>query len=219
MKEGGGCHIFAFDIETRGKSPRKHGILAVGVVIGLSNGVVLFKKQWNVNTLFDNQGIEQRCFDEFWSKQPPEVWTSLRKDLVTPYTFAKEFRTLLDDWEKLGDLYLLSDNPTFDAGFINYYLDHFNFDSMQYKSDGRGYRLVHCSDTYACGAIRAPLSYNWPSDSDVQKLIGFHVDTSDLVPHNPVDDATKIFRQFVALVGRVADKDDVFYEKLKAAGN
>jgi hypothetical protein len=214
MKEG--FHIFAFDIETRGKSPRKHGILAVGVVIGLDNGVVLFKKQWNVNRLNSKQGLEPRCFEEFWSKQPKEVWNSFRKDLVTPYTFAKEFRALLDVWEKLGDLYLLSDNPTVDAGFINYYLDEFDFDSMQYKSDSRGYRFVHDADSYACGAIRAPLSYNWPSDSDVQKLIGFHVDTSDLVAHNPVDDATKIFRQFVALVGRVADKNEEFYAKIKA---
>jgi hypothetical protein len=66
--------IFCFDIEARGKSPKNHGIMAVGVVIGKEDGTILYKKQWNVNELHEHQTFDKRCYNEFWNKQPTEIF-------------------------------------------------------------------------------------------------------------------------------------------------
>jgi hypothetical protein len=205
--------LFVFDIETRGKSMIKNGILSVGVVVGDENGEILHTQQWNVDEL-GGQEFEQRCLDEFWNKQPKELLESFSKNTVPAVLFAQEFRCLLN---KFDNAYILSDNPTFDAGYINYYLDYYGFDSMQFKSDGKSYRVVHDSDSYACGAVHAPISYTWPSDKDIQKLIGFTVENKELelIPHNPVHDAMKIYFQFIALVKNVAQNEKLFYSKLE----
>jgi len=195
--------IFCFDIETRGKSAIRNGILAVGVVIGDSKGKVIYKKKWHVAKLFPEQEFEQRCIDEFWSKQPNGLLESFMLNTVSPNTFANEFRQLLNEYEEKAELFLLCDNPTFDAGMINYYLDVFGLDSMQYKRDGKTYRLVHDSDSYARGLLHYPLTRPWISDSDVQKDMQFTFDTSDLTPHDPADDATKILRQYVNVVAKI----------------
>jgi 3' exoribonuclease, RNase T-like len=205
-------NIFTFDIENRGKSPSRHGILAVGLVIGNQNGDIIFKKQWNLEKLFETQDFELRCIDEFWSKQPKELLESLMQNQVSAKQFAQEFRELLNKYE--NGLYILSDNPTFDAGFINYYLDHFGLDSMQYGSNGKSYRIIHDSDSYACGAVHAPLSYNWPSDDEIALMLGFKSpDKSHLMTHNPTDDASKIYLQFIAVIKAVSN-ESVFNDRL-----
>lgn len=160
--------IVAFDIETRGKSPSQHGIVAVGLVLGTPDGTVVDKITWKVKPLFEHQTYEQRCLDEFWNKQG-DLRTVLERDAIDARAFAHEFRAKLDDLERNFALYLVSDNPTFDAGFINYYLDHFGLDSMQYGADGKSYRAVHDSDSYARGALHAPFTKPDVYDSDVAR--------------------------------------------------
>jgi hypothetical protein len=185
--------IFAFDIETRGKSAARNGIVSCGICVGTPDVKVLVKKRWNVGKAH-GQGFETRCMDEFWNKNPG-LLDELSKDQMSPVEFAALFRNTLDAFDgKFAQVYLVSDNPTFDAGFINYYLDHALLDSMQYKADGRTYRSVHDSDSYARGYMKYGFDRPWVSDKDLG------VPLPDIPAHYPENDAERIYRAHVGLV-------------------
>lgn len=185
--------IFAFDIETRGKSATRNGIVSCGVFIGTPDGQCLLKTRWNVAKAL-GQSMEPRCEQEFWSKNEG-LLEELSKDPLGPAEFAREFRRTLDQLDsKFDDVYLVSDNPTFDAGFINYYLDQAGLDSMQYKADGRTYRSVHDSDSYARGFMKYGFDRPWISDKDLG------VPLPDAPAHYPENDAERVYRAHVGLV-------------------
>jgi hypothetical protein len=196
--------VFAFDIETRGKSPTQHGILAVGVCIGDIHRNILSKVTWHVAPLPSGQSWETRCVEEFWSNQG-NLMHALSTNQVPAERFAHEFRQLLDSFDAPGPgrrhLYLLSDNPTVDAGFINVYLDLFKLDSMQYGADGRTYRPVHDSDSYTRGANGSCFHDQWVTDAEDLPALGVTLpDYTGLVPHQPADDATRIYMNHVAVI-------------------
>ena len=194
--------IFAFDVEARGKSPSLHGILAVGAVAGLIDGTIIAKRMWNVKPLRATQHYEQRYLDEFWSKNE-NLKNALENNAVEALIFANEFRLWLNSLEERYTLYLASDNPTFDAGFINYYLDYFMYDSIQYGSDGKSYRLVHDTDSYARGVIHAPFTKQWIMDEEVIKELDITTKTYPTGPaHYPDNDAEKIYWMHCAVVKR-----------------
>ena len=195
--------VMAFDIETRGKSPMRNGILAVGLVIGTIDGEVLHKTTWKLLPLTSDQIYEERCLIEFWNMRL-DLKTELEKDAQNAYTFASEFRSKLDDLEKECKIYLVSDNPTFDAGFINYYLDHYGFSSVQYGADGKSYRLVHDSDNYARGVMGATWNLTWPDDADVAKALNIDLPPFTGTKHMPADDAEHIYRMHLAVVSHVS---------------
>ncbi len=189
--------VISFDVESRGKSPSQHGILAVGICCGTTDGSVIMKKTWNVKPLNTRQFYEPRCLEEFWSKHT-DLKKILETNAVEASVFAHEFRNMLNEWEKTHTIYLLCDNPTFDAGFINWYLDFFGLDSMQYSSDGQTFRSVHDGDSYARGYLQYPIKTPWISNESVFT----HVNKK-LVPigtkHLPADDAGEIYRTHIAL--------------------
>jgi hypothetical protein len=174
------------------------------LLLGTKINPLFIRQQWNVEPLTPDQTFEQRCLDEFWNKQPKGFLESLQQNTVEARVFATQFRELLNKFDK--NLYILSDNPTFDCGYINYYLDYFGLDSMQFGSDGKSYRVIHDSDSYACGIVKAPITYNWPNDSDIRKIL--HIEdnfvSNTLVPYNPTDDATKIFIHFTNILKNAA---------------
>lgn len=184
--------IFAFDIETRGKSPSRHGIVSCGVCIGTTDGKILLKTRYNV-TKEPGQSFEPRCKDEFWSKHKG-LLEELSDNQLTHQDFARQFRKVLDSFDAQYDVYLLSDNPTFDAGFINHYLDQAGLDSMQYKADGKTYRSVHDSDSYARGVMGYGFDRPWVSDKDLG------VPLPDIPAHYPENDAERIYRVHTGLV-------------------
>jgi hypothetical protein len=195
--------VFAFDVEARGKSMIHHGIVSVGVCIGTANGVVLFKCRWNVAPI-PGQFYEQRCLDEFWSAHP-QLKEELEKKPVDAVEFAAQFRELINIWEKDADLYLLTDNPAFDASFINYYLDSAGQASMQYAEDRKTYaHAVHDSDSFVRGALRYHWTEQWVSDDEAMRQLAIVAPgTSELVPHMPEDDAERIFRNHVRIVQKL----------------
>ena len=184
--------IFAFDIETRGKSPARHGIVSCGVCIGTTSGKVMMKTRWNVAKAA-GQSFEPRCMEEFWNKQG-RLLEELSDNPMSPQDFAELFRRILDSYDAKYDVYLLSDNPTFDAGFINHYLDLAGLDSMQYKADGRSYRSVHDSDSYSRGFMQYGFDRPWVSDKDLG------VPLPDIPAHYPENDAERIYRVHTGLV-------------------
>lgn len=186
--------IFAFDIEARGKSPSKHGIVSCGIIVGNLKGNVIYKMRLNISEL-PGQTFESRCMEEFWNKQP-ELLTELSKDQITPEQFAKKFREILDLCDCNYNVYLLCDNPAFDAKFIDYYLDLAGCDSMQYKADGKTYQSVHDSDSYARGYMKYKFDKPWMSDRDLG------VEIPDLPTHYPENDAERIYNVHLNLVNK-----------------
>jgi hypothetical protein len=179
--------VLCFDIERRGKSVSRHGILAVGVVVH-DNGKETFRKVWNVG-LLPGQVYEEDCLQNFWSKFT-ETRVRLEKNPVDPSDFAKEFRELLNSFDETN-VFLLCDNPSFDAAFINYYLDYFGYDSMSHDSFGRYARVVHDSDSFTRGFLRCPPGTRvWVSNADVAKELQF--DTLPSTQHMPDEDAAAI---------------------------
>lgn len=186
--------VIAFDIETRGSSPIRNGVVAVGVFIGDPNtGKQFFKKRWHVSPL-PGQTYEERCITEFWSKFPELKKTFESSPMVSPKQFSSEFRAMLDLWETTHDIYLLCDNPTFDAKFIDCYLDQFEYMSMQFGKNGKDYRLVHDSDSYSRGAIGASFTNQWISDDNVCKQLDITNPSFRGTKHMPEDDAEHIFQ-------------------------
>jgi hypothetical protein len=196
--------IIAFDIEARGKSASKHGIVAVGIVAGLSNGAISFEKEWRVSPM-QGQSYEPRCLFEFWNKNP-ELKKRLEEDTVSPMSFATAFRSMIDTYEANFEIYLLSDNPTFDAGFINFYLDAYGLDSMQYGQNGTAYRMIHDSDEYARGVLRMKPTSQWVDNTALCNTLCIVRPEFQGERHSPVNDARDIYKTHVAVINATPAK-------------
>lgn len=178
--------VLAFDIEARGKSAIRNGILAVGVVLFDYGGVgEVMRKVWNVGPL-PGQTYDETCLRDFWSKFP-DTQHKLEQNPIDPQEFAHEFRTLLNTFDE-SNVFLLCDNPSFDAWFINYYLDFFGLDSMSHDSAGRFARVVHDADSFTRGFLRSPpTENNWVSNENVAEELRIDIVKSEL--HMPDEDA------------------------------
>lgn len=189
--------IFAFDVEARGRSVIRHGILAVGlIVMRSSDELVVLKKVWNVAPL-PGQDFEEECVKGFWSKFP-ETQRELMRSPVSPQDFVQEFRGLLNQFED-QNLFLLCDNPSFDAAFINYYLDYFGLDSMSHDSRGGYARVVHDADSYTRGWLRNKPGTNvWVSNDKIAKELGI-TGVIESSKHMPDDDALAMVQFHVKL--------------------
>jgi hypothetical protein len=191
--------IFVFDIEARGKSLIRNGILAVGVFVVkiLSNGTmeVLYRHVFNVGPL-PEQTYEEACLQNFWSKHP-ETQRKLEANPMDPQLFAKEFRRLLNGYDTC---FLLCDNPSFDAAWINYYLDYFGYDSMSHDASGNYVRVVNDADSFTRGFFGAPPgTMSWVSNEAVAKelQISNYTPSND---HMPDEDALAILTFHIELV-------------------
>lgn len=106
-------------------------------------------------------------------------------------------------WKKGGELHLVSDNPAFDAKFIDVYLDTFGLDSMRYASDGCTYRPVQDKDSYIRGAMGYSFDREWVSDAEVIRQLELDLNMfANLVEHLPADDAQRIYLLYVAISAR-----------------
>lgn len=184
--------IVAFDVEARGLSPVKHGIVSVGICVGDTRGVVLYKHRWNVKPM-EGQAFEPRCQAQFWDKHPQLLETLCEKQ-ISARQFAREFRTFLD--ERKHNMYLLTDNPAFDAKFIDYYLELFGHRGMQYDTtDDSVYRCIHDSDSYTRGRLGFNCEQQWVDDKEIPGIV-----LPQITAHLPEDDAEKIYKVHLQVV-------------------
>lgn len=195
--------IFALDIETRGMSAKHHGILSIGICIGSADEEkVLFKTRFDLKPLV-GQTMEQRCHDEFWAKHQ-DLYAELTKAPMDAKSQMGEFRQLLDQYHSSCDsVYIVSDNPTFDFGIVNYYLQEFGHLPLSYKRDESGklcYVPLHDSDSYARGAMRYGFSEQWLSDEKVIKNYRLTLSKEEMHNHFPENDAEFIYRMHFQLV-------------------
>lgn len=191
--------IFAIDIESRGQGPASHGIMSIGVCIGSGLEERVFEKQRFDMLPMQGQMMEPRCYDEFWSKNKPQ-FDALTKNASDAMMQIRKFRELVNRWDSVcPSLYIVADNPAFDIGMINYYLDRASLPTLTYKITDQGkleYRNVHDADSYGRALLHQGINDQWMSNAALLKVVGPLAAGVDETLHNhmPENDAEFIYR-------------------------
>ena len=199
--------IIAIDIESRGTSVKRNGIISIGVCVGdATTENVIEKIRFDVAPL-EGQIMEKRCQDEFWSKHK-DIYKTLTENPTPAKKAMSVFRGLIDHWHTNAEsVYIVSDNPAFDFGMVNYYLDEFGLLPLSYKTNADGiaeYVPLHDTDSYARGSLGQGFNNQWVNDTDV---IRTHLGTQDTLNkdshnHLPENDAEFIYRLHFQIVNK-----------------
>lgn len=181
----------AFDIEHTGEI-----LLAIGMCVGNEDGDVLKKKRVNVKVHWPDDhslgDFEERCWNEFWSKQSSELIATLKENAI-PLKHAIE--TLAGWLNELETTYpssdyeinFLSDNPSFDIGILDHYLKTIcGRRALRYSLDGV-YRSVENPDDMLKMFLK----------QDVEGELNL-IRNKVLHNHDPANDAEFIYRQYLA---------------------
>lgn len=117
-------YVLAIDIETSGSSLIQNGLVSIGCSLQDQHSNELRAFQVNL-TLPENHIYEERCLQEFWLKNP-RAHEFVQKDALSPDTAIKMFSEFLENAEKdYPDLIIVSDNPSFDIAWLNFYLSQY----------------------------------------------------------------------------------------------
>ena len=104
--------VIAIDIEGRGPSAIRNGIVSIGIA--------LHNQKIRINVKpYPDQVMDEKCYSEFW-KPLGTLHEELQKDAIEPSLAMGALRLILDNAE---DAYIVCDTPAYDFYFINYYLD------------------------------------------------------------------------------------------------
>src|ERR1700744_5540510 len=156
--------ILAVDIETSGSSILKHGIIAIGYCLGDNKGNVIIKKRIHVK-LDTGKIFEKRCMETFWNKNLDKL-EILKQNAKEPKNAITEFINDIDSFEDEYDLRIITDNASFDIGFLNYYLElYLDRLPLSYKKDQKTYRPIYDTDSYARGVLLLKYDNEWIYDS------------------------------------------------------
>lgn len=191
------------DIEAAGANTRQNPILAIGVATfdRLADGSVhrgprtTFKRtdiffpkdargsiEYNGVIRLPEGGIvdfgdfEERCWNEFWSKNLPaleNVATVYGKDrFMNAWDFRQYIDSLVDDAAKVsGRAIIVSDNPAFDVGRVNDWLcnaalKNSTLQTLEYlpnsETGERVYTSIRSTCTLQCMKRRKIVQYNVP---------------------------------------------------------
>lgn len=195
--------MFVIDIEGRGKSVSRNGIVSIGVCIGLKNGglfpEVIEKRRFDLLPL-PGQVMDPVCKSEFWDAQPNGLLETLQANAVDPIQGITEFRTYLDAWNNRDpELYILCDNPAYDFAFIDHYLDVAGLLPLAYNTLGK-FRALHDADSYTRGMFAQRPNSPWTNNKEIIERLALKIGLTSLVAHSPEDDAEGIYRFHYALV-------------------
>ena len=190
--------ILSLDIETNGPDLLKHEIISIGYCVGDLVGNVINKER--INFKYDTV-FEPDCW-KFWSKYL-SVLDKLKEGQLTPYDAINKFIIMVDELDTKYDLRIITDNPSFDISFINYYLNKYlgRLPITYIHGIGHKYRCIFDTDSFARGALHQNYADPWTSDSKVTETFGLTLDASH--SHFPDDDAEYIYKLHIALVNRL----------------
>jgi hypothetical protein len=191
--------ILAFDIETRGEDMIAHGIMSIGFCLGHADRFeVIQSGRISLKPIVEEfQTVEKRCMNEFWSKHP-EVYKQLVDEAIQPNIGMYKLSSMLDQWDCNYDLRIVSDNPSFDLGQINFYLARYGMRPLSRNRMTGEYRNMYDSDCHARGVRALGHESAWISDKDTARELGFEIETS--ATHLPDDDAKHIYEMYVKTV-------------------
>jgi hypothetical protein len=228
--------LFVVDIEGRGDDMIRHGILSIGVCIGLANEVnVLHKQRFDLKPLtyveYDDldgskketdsivrlQTFEPRCLQEFWLNEERCPGGKAKKELMEkngkpPLEQIRAFRALFDQWDTTHHLFVLSDNAVYDLGWINYYLSLANAPNLSHRADG-SYMATYDTHDYARGARRLTYDTWWTSVREIIEVYKLPLDPEDH-DHMPENDAAFIYHMHMGLMLKLQETDISLSEKI-----
>lgn len=192
--------ILSIDIETSGCNVIKNGIISIGYCFGDLKGNVLKKGRLSMN-LEDNLEFEERCFTQFWSKNL-EILTNLQNEAKPIREQLNKFVQMLDDYDKIYDLRIISDNKDFDLGFINYYLaKYLDRNPLHYKLNEE-YRSTYDTNSYSRGVLRMTYEDSRITDETIMEKFNFTIDNC-VHNHYPDDDAEYIYKFHLNLINKI----------------
>ena len=178
--------ILSFDIESTGPNIIKNEIIAIGYCLGDNYGNILYKKRINIKY---TQPFDKICYKNFWSKHQDKL-KILQNDAVKPDEAISEFIKDVDAAFAEYDLKIISDNPSFDVGFINYYLAlYLDRKPINYKFN-EIYTPVYDTDSYSRGVVHATYDKD-VYDSELIKKYKLEIDQK--YDHLPDNDAAYIY--------------------------
>ena len=182
--------FLALDIETSGPSPVHHSILSIGWCLGDQDGNVLDNKRIDIKML-KIKGMHPYTLNTFWSEHSKTL-DVITKNARHPSDAIYEFLQVLDAFDHVYDLRILTDNPSFDISFINAYVATYAQRIPINYRFGRDneYRVIIDTDSFNRVFMTQPPSEMWTSDVDVGKCVGVEVSPSD---HLPEHDAKRIY--------------------------
>lgn len=190
--------ILAIDIETSGPRPSKDFILSIGWCLGTTDGRIIDNSRIDFKPPLDAT-FDQFTFDNFWKNHRTKLstFTTTGRNHVTAIS---DFATVIDTFDGEYDLRIITDNPAFDMGFINYAFDiHLNRLPITYLlNDQRYYRPIFDTDSFNRAFLGQQHDQMWTSDSDVIAKLGSEIDVADH-DHWPENDARHIYKLHVAV--------------------
>ena len=136
--------LFAVDIEGSGALLSQHAIIAIGWCVGNMEGKILEKKRVSLKIPF-NKGFEVRCLEQYWKKDKTQMLqlATFTTEAVDPETAMKTFIERVRFYDNDYDVSIVTDNPSYDIMWINYYLDvYLNHMPLNYYSDQASYRGI-----------------------------------------------------------------------------
>lgn len=149
--------VLAVDIETSGPRVLQNGILAIGMCLGTVHGRVLDKHRIDVK-LDMNRVFDTQCMEDFWNKTgPKQVLDVIRQHPLSPKAAIEEFVRRVDSYDTMYDLIIISDNPTFDLYFLNYYVEYYlQRKPLNYKFGEHYRKLVDAGSMRRKKQLRLP---------------------------------------------------------------
>jgi DNA polymerase III epsilon subunit-like protein len=188
--------VLALDIETTGPNMIHHGMIAIGYCLGDINNNVIESGRFCIQ-LDKDQDYDAKTWTRFWSKHQ-DILEIIKKEARPPKEQMMKFAKFIDALDDKYNLRIITDNPSFDVAFINYYLAKYtNKDSINYRYE-KEYRPIIDTDSYSRGLLKKTYITEWVSDSDMMKQLNITVDAK--TTHLPDEDATYIYKFHTKLI-------------------
>jgi hypothetical protein len=196
--------VLVVDIETSGPNVVKNDIISIGYVIGTVDGNVIEKNKINVK--WSESRMDKNCYETFW-KNKKDLLVKLSIDQKSQQQAIKLFIDTVDAYEgSCNDFYIVSDNPTFDIGFINYYLAlYLGRHPLNYKADGKTYRHIHDTESYTRGFLGMEFKDKWVDNGDVIDDYNFKMQSKSNT-HMPDEDACYIYEFYGKVIAQAVSK-------------
>lgn len=186
--------IVGLDIEGRGPSPKRNGILSIGMCVSTPDGVTRQNARFSMHML-PGQEMDKKCLEEFWQPRMP-ILEELQKEAIDAKEAMTKFRRVIDS---MDHPYIVCDCPAYDVTFINYYLDYFDLPLLQFTAAGGiGFRPIHDADSYARGKLGNGFNNVWVDNAMTSETRGL-----PLIPkgnHMPDADAEHIVLHHIQTV-------------------
>lgn len=180
----------SIDIETSGPCFINNGIIAIGYCIGDENGFTLVKNRIHMK-LHTDHSFDDDCERNFWNKNE-NLLTEFKKNEQSPKKGISKFIKVVDDLDlKYDNLIILCDNPSFDVGFLNFYISSYlKRRPLNFKFGNDVYRPVIDTNSFIKGvigrniyqfkryiAIKNKLKYDHLPDNDAEVNLSCYIES------------------------------------------